>query len=162
MQKSPHANTHPARGLADSPHVVWLHPGKPLGPVRDRREGCSAVAGSSWKRTHVYVSAARNQSMGLEGLIYIQWLIINGLPRKKGHAWAASPLPGGAKPTPLPLLVRDPSPIALGWPLHQQWDPKAKLLEKGKDARLLLRHRALPSGIILGCSVRMANLWHMC
>lgn len=59
MQKSPHANTHPARGLADSPHVVWLHPGKPLGPVRDRREGCSAVAGSSWKRTRLRQRSAK-------------------------------------------------------------------------------------------------------
>lgn len=115
VQKSPHANTIPARGLADSPHVVWLHPGKPLGPARDRREGCSPVAGSSWKRTHVYVSAARNQSMGPESLIYIQWLIINGLPRKKGHAQAASPLPRGAKPIPPCLLVMGtPQPLPSG------------------------------------------------
>lgn len=138
VQKSPHANTRPARGLADSPHVVWLYPGKPLGPMQDHREGCSPVAGSSWKHTHVYVSTTWNQSMGLEGLIYIQWLIINGLPRNKGHARAASPLQGGAKPIPPCLLVGNPSAIALGWPLQKQWDPKAKPLKKGKDARLLL------------------------
>lgn len=58
----------------------------------------------------------------------------------------------------MPAGYGNPSAIALGWPLHQQWDLKAKPLKKGKDARLLLGHKALPSCIVFCCSVRTANL----
>lgn len=57
MQKSPYANTHPARELADNPHVVRPHPGNYFGPVQVIPvQAGNKLKGAKEKYTGIYVN----------------------------------------------------------------------------------------------------------
>lgn len=105
-------------------------------PVQDSTvEAGNSLKEAKAKYTDTDVNAhTKRQSMGLEGLIYIQWWIINYVPRREGRPWMDGLTPAmGYKSQPcMPEGSGAPSATVLGWSQHKQKERERQQLRGGR------------------------------